>query len=64
MNKKRLETRKNITVRVSFKSRIVASAYDAFYHDLIKRLSFEPVKYVDYRPIELRLPDAPGKGTD
>jgi nitrogenase molybdenum-iron protein alpha chain len=35
-----------------FKSRVVASAYDAFYHGLIKRLSFEPVKYVDYQPIE------------
>jgi nitrogenase molybdenum-iron protein alpha chain len=40
-----------------FKSRVVASAYDAFYHGLIRHLSFEPVKYIDYQPIE---PGTPG----
>lgn len=33
-----------------FKSRVVASAYDAFYHSLIRHIRFEPEPYVDYNP--------------
>ena len=33
-----------------FKSRVVASAYDSFYHALIRHIKFEPEAYVDYNP--------------
>lgn len=33
-----------------FKSRVVASAYDSFYHALIRHLKFEPEPYIDYNP--------------
>jgi len=35
-----------------FKSRVVASAYDAFYHALIRHIPLEPIPYRDLRPIE------------
>ena len=34
-----------------FKSRVVASAYDAFYHSLLKAVSFEPEPWTDYVPL-------------
>ncbi|MDR0875980.1 MAG: nitrogenase component 1 [Clostridiales Family XIII bacterium] len=33
-----------------FRSRVVASAYDSFYHGLLRHISFEPEPYRDYRP--------------
>ncbi|MDR1832401.1 MAG: hypothetical protein LBQ97_06705 [Fusobacteriaceae bacterium] len=41
-----------------FKSRIFASAYDTFYHGLLKTLSFSPKPWLDYRPIDENAPDA------
>ena len=35
-----------------FKSRVVASAYDTFYHGILKHLPFDPVPYKDYVPFE------------
>lgn len=35
-----------------FKSRVVASAYDTFYHGILKHLPFEPIPYKDYVPFE------------
>lgn len=35
-----------------FKSRVVASAYDSFYHALIKHIRFEPELYKDYFPTD------------
>ncbi|MDR0858521.1 MAG: nitrogenase iron-molybdenum protein subunit alpha [Oscillospiraceae bacterium] len=40
-----------------FKSRVVASAYDAFYHSLISRVPLEPIDYRDYNPPERADPD-------
>lgn len=40
-----------------FKSRVVATAYDTFYHGLLKHLPFEPVPYKDYIPFEAADPD-------
>jgi len=40
-----------------FKSRVVASAYDAFYHSLLKYIPLEPIPYVDYTPFEPGGPD-------
>jgi len=40
-----------------FKSRVVASAYDAFYHAILSRIPLEPVDYRDYRPVERSDPD-------
>lgn len=39
-----------------FKSRVVASAYDSFYHSLIKHIKFEPEPYVDYNPDDFANP--------
>jgi len=35
-----------------FKSRVVASAYDAFYHGLLRDIPFEPQAWKDYVPLE------------
>lgn len=35
-----------------FKSRVVATAYDTFYHGILKHLPFEPIPYKDYVPFE------------
>ncbi len=35
-----------------FKSRVVATAYDTFYHGILKHLPFDPVPYKDYVPFE------------
>jgi nitrogenase molybdenum-iron protein alpha chain len=35
-----------------FRSRVVASAYDSFYHGLLRHISFEPEPYRDFRPFE------------
>ena len=34
-----------------FRSRMVSSAYDAFYHSLIKHVKFEPIPFKDYLPV-------------
>ncbi|MDR2615436.1 MAG: nitrogenase component 1 [Oscillospiraceae bacterium] len=44
-----------------FKSRVVASAYDAFYHSLLSRVPLEPAEYRDYTPIERADPDYAAK---
>lgn len=33
-----------------FRSRVVASAYDSFYHSLIRHINFKPIPYKDYVP--------------
>ncbi|MBP1736868.1 MAG: Nitrogenase [Oscillospiraceae bacterium] len=35
-----------------FKSRVVASAYDSFYHSLIRHISFEPEPYRGFTPYD------------
>ncbi|EKQ55514.1 MULTISPECIES: nitrogenase component 1 [unclassified Clostridium] len=35
-----------------FKSRVVASAYDSFYHSLIRHIRFEPEPYKDFYPVD------------
>jgi nitrogenase molybdenum-iron protein alpha chain len=40
-----------------FKSRVVASAYDSFYHSLLRHIPFEPIPYKDYTPVEREDPD-------
>ncbi|MDR3337382.1 MAG: hypothetical protein LBT16_09280 [Treponema sp.] len=40
-----------------FKSRVVASAYDSFYHSVLRRIPLEPVPYEDYTPVEQSDPD-------
>lgn len=40
-----------------FKSRVVASAYDAFYHSLLSHICLEPIPYKDYQPVERSDPD-------
>lgn len=40
-----------------FKTRVVASAYDAFYHSLLSHIQLEPIEYKDYQPIERSDPD-------
>ncbi|MDR1320238.1 MAG: nitrogenase iron-molybdenum protein subunit alpha [Gracilibacteraceae bacterium] len=35
-----------------FKSRVVASAYDAFYHGLLRDIPFEPEAWKDYVPLD------------
>jgi nitrogenase molybdenum-iron protein alpha chain len=35
-----------------FKSRVVATAYDTFYHGLLRYLPFEPIPYKDFIPFE------------
>jgi len=35
-----------------FKSRVVASAYDAFYHGLLRDIPFEPEPWKDYVPLD------------
>jgi nitrogenase molybdenum-iron protein alpha chain len=44
-----------------FKSRVVASAYDAFYHSLLRHIPLEPVPYRDYKPVEYNDPDYTAK---
>jgi nitrogenase molybdenum-iron protein alpha chain len=44
-----------------FKSRVVASAYDAFYHALLSRVPLVPVPYRDYQPVERADPDYAAK---
>jgi nitrogenase molybdenum-iron protein alpha chain len=44
-----------------FKSRVVASAYDAFYHALLSRVPLEPIAYRDWRPVERADPDYAAK---
>jgi nitrogenase molybdenum-iron protein alpha chain len=44
-----------------FKSRVVASAYDAFYHSLLRHIPLDPIPYRDYRPIEREDPDYAAK---
>ena len=39
-----------------FKAKNVASAYDAFYHSLLRHIKFEPEPYVDYNPDTLNDP--------
>ena len=33
-----------------FRSRVVSSAYDSFYHSLIRHIGFKPIPYKDYVP--------------
>ncbi|MDR1569592.1 MAG: nitrogenase iron-molybdenum protein subunit alpha [Oscillospiraceae bacterium] len=40
-----------------FKSRVVASAYDAFYHGLLRHLKFEPEPYKDFLPLDENNPE-------
>jgi nitrogenase molybdenum-iron protein alpha chain len=40
-----------------FKSRVVASAYDSFYHSVLRRIPLEPIPYEDYTPVEQSDPD-------
>lgn len=40
-----------------FKSRVVATAYDTFYHGLLRHLPFEPIPYKDYVPFDPTEPD-------
>jgi nitrogenase molybdenum-iron protein alpha chain len=40
-----------------FKSRVVASAYDAFYHSLLRHIRLEPLPYRDYQPVDPSDPD-------
>ena len=35
-----------------FKSRVVASAYDSFYHSIISHIQLDPIPYKDYQPVE------------
>ena len=41
-----------------FKSRVVASAYDAFYHSLIRHIRFDAIPYKDYVPVNPADPNA------
>ncbi|MDR3258628.1 MAG: nitrogenase component 1 [Fusobacteriaceae bacterium] len=41
-----------------FRSRVVASAYDAFYHGLLRGLKIEPQPWIDYRPFSESDPKA------
>ncbi|HOQ07634.1 MAG TPA: nitrogenase component 1 [Clostridiales bacterium] len=41
-----------------FRSRVVASAYDAFYHGILRGLELSPKPWVDYRPLPQGSPDA------
>lgn len=41
-----------------FKSRVVASAYDAFYHSLLRHIRFDPIPYKDYVPLNPADPNA------
>lgn len=41
-----------------FRSRVVSSAYDAFYHALFKHVKFEPIPYKDYVPVNPADPDS------
>lgn len=41
-----------------FRSRVVSSAYDAFYHALFKHVKFEPIPYKDYIPLNPADPNA------
>jgi nitrogenase molybdenum-iron protein alpha chain len=40
-----------------FKTKVVASAYDTFYHGLIGHLDFDPIPHVDYEPANPFAPD-------
>jgi nitrogenase molybdenum-iron protein alpha chain len=40
-----------------FKSRVVASAYDAFYHGLLRDIPLEPEPWKDYVPLDPSCPD-------
>jgi len=40
-----------------FKSRVVASAYDAFYHGLLKDIPLEPEPWKDYVPLDPSCPE-------
>ncbi|MDR3310218.1 MAG: nitrogenase iron-molybdenum protein subunit alpha [Oscillospiraceae bacterium] len=42
-----------------FKSRVVASAYDAFYHGLLRDIPFEPEPWKDYVPLDPSDPKYP-----
>lgn len=41
-----------------FKSRVFASAYDMFYHGLLRGLDLSPKPWLDYHPIDENDPDA------
>lgn len=41
-----------------FRSRVVASAYDTFYHGLLRGLDLEPKPWLDYRPAAAGKPQA------
>ncbi|MDR1800439.1 MAG: nitrogenase iron-molybdenum protein subunit alpha [Lachnospiraceae bacterium] len=40
-----------------FRSRVVASAYDTFYHGILRGLKLSPTPWVDFRPINSADPD-------
>jgi nitrogenase molybdenum-iron protein alpha chain len=40
-----------------FRSRVVASAYDAFYHGIMRGLEFSPKPWVDFKPLPDGNPD-------
>ena len=40
-----------------FRSRVVATAYDTFYHGILRHLPFEPIPYKDYVPFDPTEPD-------
>lgn len=50
------QARKNVSANVvslhcpGFRSRVVASAYDSFYHGILHGLELEPAPWLDYRP--------------
>jgi len=41
-----------------FRSRVVASAYDAFYHGILRGLELSPKPWVDYRPLPQGSPES------
>jgi nitrogenase molybdenum-iron protein alpha chain len=41
-----------------FKSRVVASAYDVFYHGLLRHLPLEPEPWRDFNPLDVNGPQA------
>jgi nitrogenase molybdenum-iron protein alpha chain len=41
-----------------FRSRVVASAYDAFYHGILRGLELSPKPWIDFRPLPQGSPEA------
>lgn len=47
-----------------FRSRVVASAYDAFYHGILRGLDLSPKPWLDFRPIQQGSPEAEAAGME